>query len=400
MPPSQISCLSDRDKKTKSDPGHRRHHDGPPPEQQRFVSLQIVSSANPAVRTDLLSSTNLCGQLRHRRLPLLVSLLQMKILPPNFLERVLENSMEIKRVGRIGPGRSSAGKVLKRVVSWTGDGFTWEADPRLLGKLLKLLNLTEGKGATVPGAKDIGKDDRDAHNELEYAEAKVVQAAAGLEQYIALDRPDIAYSVKTTLQQMSKPTKLMKLRIIKVARYLKRNPRLVWRFQYQQQPKSIDVFVDADFAARETMLRSTSGVVEFYGRSPIEFGSSTQSVRALSTGESEFYAITKGSAHSLHRQAILKGFGVVVEAVVLSDASAGIGIASRQGCGRLEHLEVKWLWVQEKVPEKALRLRKHPTETNIADLATKFLSKHRMEMLLTASNLVLIKEGEGMMSTS
>ena len=28
-----------------------------------------------------------------------------------------------------------------------------------------------------------------------------------------------------------------------------------------------------------------------------------------------------------------------------------------------------------------------------------YLSKHRMEMLLTASNLVLIKEGEGMMST-
>ena len=317
----------------------------------------------------------------------------------DFFERVLENSMEIKRVGRIGPGRSSAGKVLKRVVSWTGDGFTWEADPRLSRKLLKLLNLTEWKGATVPGAKDIGKDDRDVNSELEYAEAKIVQAAAGLEQYIALDRPDIAYSVKTALQQMSKPTKLMKLRVIKVARYLKSNPRLVWKFQYQQQPKSIDVFVDADFAARETMLRWTSGVAEFYGRSTIEFGSGTQSVGALSTGESEFYAITKGSAHSLHTQAILNGFRVVVEAVVLSDASAGIGIASRQGCGRLKHLEVKWLWVQEKVSEKALRLRKHPTETNIADLATKYLSKHRIEMLLTASNLVLIKEGEGRMST-
>ena len=55
--------------------------------------------------------------------------------------------------------------------------------------------------------------------------------------------------------------------------------------------------------------------------------SNTQSVRALSTCESEFYAITKGSAHSLQRQAILKGFGVLVEATVLSDASAGIGIA-------------------------------------------------------------------------
>ena len=238
--------------------------------------------------------------------------------------------------------------MLKRVVSWTGDGFTWEADPRLSGKLLKLLNLTEGKGATVPCAKDIGKDDRDVNSELEFAEAKIVQAAAGLEQYIALDRPDIAYSVKTALQQMSKPAKLMTLRVIKVAGYLKSNPRLVWKFQYQQQPISIDVFVDADFAAIETMLRSTSGVVEFCGRSPIKFGSSSQSVRALST---EFYAITKGSAHSLHSQATLKGFGVVVEAVVLSDASAGIGIASRQGCGRLKHLEVKWLLVQEKVSD-------------------------------------------------
>ena len=178
--------------------------------------------------------------------------------------------------------------MLKRVVSWTGDGFTWEADPKLPEKLLKMLNLSGGKGATVPGAKDIGKDDHDVNSELEDAEAKVVQAAAGLEQYIALDRPDITNIVKTALQQMSKPTKLMKLRVIKVARYLKSNPRLIWKFQYQQQPKSIDVYVHADFAARETMLRSTSRTAEFYGRTPIEFGSSTQSVRALSTGESEF----------------------------------------------------------------------------------------------------------------
>ena len=140
-----------------------------------------------------------------------------------------------------------------------------------------------------------------SNNELEDAEAKVVQAAAGLEQYIALDRPDIAYSVKTALQQMSKPTKLMKLRVIKVARYLKSNPRLVWKFQYQQQPKSIDVYVDADFAARETMLRSTSGSCGVLWKIA-DRGSSTQSVRALSTGESEFYAITRGSAHSLHSQ--------------------------------------------------------------------------------------------------
>ena len=56
--------------------GRRRrgHHDSPPPKQQEFVSLQIASFANQAVRTELLLSTNVCRQLRHRRLPLLESL--------------------------------------------------------------------------------------------------------------------------------------------------------------------------------------------------------------------------------------------------------------------------------------------------------------------------------------
>ena len=112
-------------------------------------------------------------------------------------EQVLENSLEIKRVGRIGPGRSSTGKVLKRVVHWSGNGFTWVADPKLTEKLLNMLNLREGKGAPTPGGKDIGRDVRDSDCELEFSKAKLVQAAAGLEQYIALDRPDIACSVRT-----------------------------------------------------------------------------------------------------------------------------------------------------------------------------------------------------------
>ena len=147
-------------------------------------------------------------------------------------------------------------------------------------KLINMLNLSGGKGALTPGGKDIGRDVRGGDCELVYSDAKLVQAAAGLDQHIAFDRPDIAYSVKTAMQQMSKPTKLMQLRVVRVGRYLKNNPRLVWKFPYQQQPKSIDVFVDADLAARETMLRSTSGVAEYCARAPMEFASSTQSVRA------------------------------------------------------------------------------------------------------------------------
>ena len=207
--------------------------------------------------------------------------------------------------------------MLKRVVNWNGDGFTWEAAPTLTEKLLNMLNVSVGKGALTPGGKDIGKDDRDVDCELECSDAKLVQAAVGLEQYIQ--------TLRTASRQ----------------RYSRcRSPRSLLD---EQSDAGLEVPVST--AAEEhrrvcgcrlCSQRDHAEVhVAYYGRSPIEFGSSTQRVRALSTGESEFYAITNEFAHS----------GVTVEAVVLSDASAGIGIASRQGCGRLKHLEVKWLWV-------------------------------------------------------
>ena len=46
--------------------------------------------------------------------------------------------------------------------------------------------------------------------------------------------------------------------------------------------------------------------------------------------------------------------------------------------------------MQEKVSEKVPRLKKHSTETNIADLATKYLPRSCMEMLLATGNLVLV----------
>ena len=60
-----------------------------------------------------------------------------------------ENSMEIKRVRRNGPRRSSTGKVLERVVNWIGDGFTWEADPRLTEKRINMLHLSGREGGWV-----------------------------------------------------------------------------------------------------------------------------------------------------------------------------------------------------------------------------------------------------------
>ena len=64
----------------------------------------------------------------------------------------------------------------------------------------------------------------------------------------------------------------------------------------------------------------------------------------------------------------------------------------------MKHLEVRWLWVQEKVQDKSLILKKQSTETNGADLATKYLAKPRMDFLLALLALTLVQESEGVAS--
>ena len=69
--------------------------------------------------------------------------------------------------------------------------------------------------------------------------------------------------------------------------------------------------------------------------------------------------------------AIAKDLGVDVGLTVLADSSAAIGICRRTGIGKVRHLAVGQLWVQERVRSGDYELRKHPGAQNPADLLTK-----------------------------
>ena len=63
----------------------------------------------------------------------------------------------------------------------------------------------------------------------------------------------------------------------------------------------------------------------------------------------------------------------------LTDASAAKGIASRTGLGKTRHIEVHYLWVQEKIANKDLKLSKVWGHENPADLLTKHLDAASMQ---------------------
>ena len=83
-----------------------------------------------------------------------------------------------------------------------------------------------------------------------------------------------------------------------------------------------------------------------------------------------------------------RDLGQTFNGTVHSDASAALGIVNRTGLGKLRHINVQFLWVQNKATTGELGIQKVPGKDNPADLLTKHLTaadvqKHCEEISLT-----------------
>ena len=87
------------------------------------------------------------------------------------------------------------------------------------------------------------------------------------------------------------------------------------------------------------------------------------------------YAAVKASSELLGIQSLARDFGREVSAELWIDAKATIGMISRSGLGKLRHVDVGHLWIQEAVKSKRIGLQKVLGTENVADLMTKYLDK-------------------------
>ena len=198
------------------------------------------------------------------------------------------------------------------------------------------------------------------------------RALAARANYLSLDRPDIAFSSKECCRHMSSPTRGDWKALRRVARYLIGHPRLVYDFPWQEA-SDLDVFVDTDFAGCPQTRRSTSGGCAKLGQHLIKHWSSTQKVLALSSGEAELAGILKGTSEGLGLKNLGQDLGVTVDLHVRTDSSAAVGICRRIGLGKVRHLAVGQLWIQERLRAGDFALHKHPGPENPGDLLTKHL---------------------------
>ena len=106
---------------------------------------------------------------------------------------------------------------------------------------------------------------------------------------------------------------------------------------------------------------------------------STQRKITLSSGEAELGAVVKGFSEVLGLQSVARDLGVELKPEVHADSSAAIGICNRCGIGKVRHIAVAQLWVQDIVRSKTCRLFKVLGTENPADLMTKPLPRSEID---------------------
>ena len=104
-------------------------------------------------------------------------------------------------------------------------------------------------------------------------------------------------------------------------------------------------YSDANWAGCLKSRKSTSGGVIKLGDHLLRSWSKTQTNIALSSAESEFYATMKAAQESIGMGAMGRELCMELSIRLLVDASAALGVAQRQGIGKIRHLQIGALWI-------------------------------------------------------
>jgi len=302
----------------------------------------------------------------------------------NWFTTKINEKFETKHRARFGPeakdGKSV--RILNRVVTWTEKGVDYEPDQRHTDVILQQLGLSsKSKALSSPMLKpsDIKEEDGD-ETELQRDQATLHRAITARGLYLAQDRSDIQFAVKELSRQMSQPTKRYWKALVRLGRYLIGKPRVV--LDYQGPIDKVGVWGDTDFAGCKRTRRSTTGGAAQLGKHTIKTWSVTQAVVAQSSGEAEYYGLVKDSSTATGIKNMMADLGVDLGLEVKTDASSAKGIASRKGIGKVRHIEVCQLWLQDKVRLGEIVITKVGGKDNAADalsnpLAADEIAKHQ-----------------------
>ena len=356
--------------------------------------------------------------LRHERKKIVINVhVDDELIASETTEDALWLIRELKRFYKLqieGPypvqklGNGEEVTYLKKSYLFAESGLYVRPNSKYIESLLALYDLRGRKEKQVPDHSLLCQVD--ASEDLDGPRQAKFRSGLGIAMYLAHDRVDIQFCVKTLASWMKSPTVQAEKALIQLILYLSGTRDFAFHMPYSQvgtkmvyklnsvdeYPESeihcMEVYCDSDWAGGPKRRSTTSVMILMNGLLCLSF-SRMQKSTALSSCEAEVLAMTAGASEALLVKAVWT-FMVQqrCEVEMRSDSSSGRQWLQRTGLGRLKHVDVRLCWLQSALKQRTLDVLPIGTKLNLADLNTKKLSQARRQFLLYFLGVVRLND--------
>lgn len=245
--------------------------------------------------------------------------------------------------------------------------------------ILERFGMQEAKPVATPGYGPELSTNPPQDKLLGPEDKKLYQSITGSILYLAqATRYDLCYTAHQLSKACNNPTHENLVAAKRVLRYLRGAPDLP--IIYKQGQFRLTAFTDASFGANPDTGKSTTGYLFFLGGGLISFGSKTQSLTAQSTVEAELQALSYSAKEAVYLSNFTKelGFNTFGSVPINSDSTGALTVAGNaMFSSRTKHVALRFHFIQELIKRNQITLHYKPSEQQLADLATKHLSKQR-----------------------
>jgi len=231
----------------------------------------------------------------------------------------------------------------------------------------------------------------DSERILDAEEKSLFRSIVGKLIWMIGDRPDIAYATKELARMVQQPTLKDMLVAQRILRYLQGTAGKVLHITIDKKipADQIDAMVDASWANSDDRKSTSGGVLRLQGFL-LATWSRTQSVVAQSRCEAELLALNAGAVEGKLVASILKELKRRPILVLRTDSTSAANSTKRRGLGRMRHMDIRELWLQDEIRNGMLKIEHIEGLQNVADVLTKSMPGSRFMELITKLGLEII----------